>query len=303
VSFSLKQIQYFLATAEASQVSQAAIDLNVSQSAITTALKGLEQRLGVQLFERHAHGVSLTQAGQQFLQHARSIHAAVDEALRSPQQYQLNVSGEMSVAVTYTVAGYFLPQHVVRFSRRYPGVTLKLHEATRDEIEEGIISNRFQLGVMLTSNLVNQDDIDCETLFRSRRRLWLASNHELLERQGVSLKDVAEQPYIMLTVDEASNTAHRYWNKTPFSPRVIFATSSVEAVRSMVAMGMGVTILSDMVYRPWSLEGRRIETLILENEIPTMDVGIAWRKRSDLTPPAQAFIDYFRLAFNQPAPL
>jgi DNA-binding transcriptional LysR family regulator len=303
VSFSIKQIQYFLASAEAGQVSQAAIDLNVSQSAVTTALKNLEERLGVQLFERHAHGISLTQAGQQFLQHARNISAAVDEALRSPQQYQLNVTGEMSVAVTYTVAGYFLPQHVVRFSRRYPGVKLNLFEATRDEIEEGILSNRFQLAVLLTSNLVNQDDIEHETLFRSRRRLWLASNHELLNSQGVSLRDVGQQPYIMLTVDEASNTAHRYWNKTPYSPKVSFATSSVEAVRSMVAMGMGVTILSDMVYRPWSLEGRRIETRVLQNEIPTMDVGIAWRKRSDLSPSAKAFIDYFRLAFNQPGPL
>jgi DNA-binding transcriptional LysR family regulator len=303
MSFSLKQIQYFLATAEAGQLSQAAIDLNVSQSAITTAVKSLEERLGVQLFERHAHGVSLTQAGQQFLQHARNIDAAVDEALRSPQQYQLNVTGEMNVAVTYTVAGYFLPQHVVRFARRYPDVTLNLHEATRDEIEEGIISNRFQLAVMLTSNLVNEDDIEYERLLRSRRRLWLASNHDLLTRQSVSLRDVAEEPYIMLTVDEASNTAHRYWNKTAFTPKVIFATSSVEAVRSMVAMGMGITVLSDMVYRPWSLEGRRIETLVLENEIPTMDVGIAWRKRSELTPPAKAFIDHFRLAFNQPGAL
>ncbi|PWT74606.1 MAG: LysR family transcriptional regulator [Proteobacteria bacterium] len=302
MSFSIKQIQYFLATADAGQLSQAAVDLNVSQSAITTALKNLEERLGVLLFERHAHGVSLTQAGHQFLQHARNINAAVEEALHSPQQYQLNVSGEMSVAVTYTVAGYFLPQHVVRFSRRYPGVTLNLFEATRDEIEEGIISNRFQLGVLLTSNLVNQEDIEYETLFRSRRRLWLASNHELLNRASVSLRDVAQEPYIMLTVDEASNTAHRYWNKTPYIPKVTFATSSVEAVRSMVAMGMGVTVLSDMVYRPWSLEGRRIETLVLENEIPSMDVGIAWRKRSDLSPAAQAFIDYFHLAFNQPGP-
>jgi DNA-binding transcriptional LysR family regulator len=302
MSFSIKQIQYFLATADAGQLSQAAVDLNVSQSAITTALKNLEERLGVQLFERHAHGVSLTQAGQQFLQHARNINAAVEEALHSPQQYQLNVTGEMSVAVTYTVAGYFLPQHVVRFSRRYQGVTLNLFEATRNEIEEGILSGRFQLGVLLTSNLVNRDDIEYETLFRSRRRLWLASNHELLSRPSVSLREVAQEPYIMLTVDEASNTAHRYWNKTSYTPKVIFATSSVEAVRSMVAMGMGITVLSDMVYRPWSLEGRRIETLVLENEIPSMDVGIAWRKRSDLSPAAKAFIDYFRLAFNQPGP-
>jgi DNA-binding transcriptional LysR family regulator len=108
-SFSIKQIQHFPASAEAGQASPAAIDLNVSPSAVTTALKNLEEWLGVQLFERHAQGISPTQAGHQFLPHARNIRAAVDEALRSPQQDQLNVSGEMRVAVTHTIAGYFLP--------------------------------------------------------------------------------------------------------------------------------------------------------------------------------------------------
>ena len=61
----------------------------------------------------------------------------------------------------------------------------------------------------------------------------------------------------MLTVDEADETSSRYWRPTGFARKPIFTTSSVEAVRSMVAAGMGVTILSDMVYRPWSLEGQR----------------------------------------------
>ena len=77
----------------------------------------------------------------------------------------------------------------------------------------------------------------------------------------------------MLTVDEASQTASRYWRPTGLRPNVMFTTSSVEAVRSMVADGMGVTILSDMVYRPWSLEGQRIELRNVAAEIPTMDVG------------------------------
>jgi DNA-binding transcriptional LysR family regulator len=64
---------------------------------------------------------------------------------------------------------------------------------------------------------------------------------------------VAEEPYIMLTVDEAAQTAMKYWSQSLYRPRVTLRTSSVEAVRSMVAGGEGVAILSDMVYRPWSL--------------------------------------------------
>ncbi len=131
---------------------------------------------------------------------------------------------------------------------------------------------------MLTSNLANHGELDAETLFRSRRRLWLPSDHALLASPQISLHDVAKQPYVMLTVDEASRTAGRYWDHYGLSPQVVFSTSSVEAVRSMVAAGMGVTILSDMVYRPWSLEGQRIEQRVMVEPVPSMDVGLTWAR-------------------------
>jgi DNA-binding transcriptional LysR family regulator len=119
------------------------------------------------------------------------------------------------------------------------------------------------------------------------------SDHRLLKLDAVTLSDVAEEPMVMLTVDEASQTAGRYWARTSSRPNVIFRTSSLEAVRSMVASGMGVTILSDMVYRPWSLEGQRIEARSLQDDIPTMDVGLAWLRGAVLSSSAQAFHDYF----------
>ena len=102
----------------------------------------------------------------------------------------------------------------------------------------------------------------------------------------------------MLTVDEANQTAARYWTPTGSAPKMIFVTSSVEAVRSMVADGLGVTILSDMVYRPWSLEGQRIEQRNLATPVPTMDVGLAWRKGRKLGSAARAFADFLSLAVS-----
>lgn len=148
---------------------------------------------------------------------------------------------------------------------------------------------------MLTSNILDQEGLAYETLMQSRRRLWLSSQHPLLERPPVSLSDVANQPYIMLTVDEASNTTQRYWNRTNYRPKTILRTSSVEAVRSMVANGMGVTILSDMVYRPWSLDGRRVEVISLADRIPSMDVGLAWSANVVQNSAVQAFREFMHI--------
>lgn len=289
---SIRQLRYFSATAELGRVSQAAVQLNVSPSAVTTAIRELEELLGQPLFERQSRGVELTDAGRRFLSHAYNVLNAADEAMRMPRQAD-PVAGLLSIAATYTVLGYFLPHHLQRFAQRYPQIEVKVHELQRETIEEGLITNRYDLGVLLTGNVVNSD-ISTETFFGSPRRLWLAAKHRLLARDQVSLADVAEEPYIMLTVDEAAYSALRYWSLTPHQPRIKLRTSSVEAARSMVANGLGVAILSDMVYRPWSLEGRRIETVTLKDPVPAMDVGLAWKRGAACTPVMQALRDYFR---------
>ncbi len=299
---SLKQIRYFIAAAEAGQVSKAAMEINVSQSAITAAIKSLEEIIGTLLFERHSSGVSLTYEGNLFLDHARHIVAAVDEAVRLPHRVRENVKGTVNLVVSYTVAGYFLPPHLARFSRGFPNVKIILTEADRIDIEEGLISDKFDLAVMLTTNIVNHEGISYETLLQSQRRLWVDAHHPFLEHPNVSLQDISKQPYVMLTVDEASNTAQRYWNRTEHRPNVIFRTYSVEAVRSMVANGMGVAVLSDMVYRPWSLEGRRVEVVSVSDEIPTMDVGFAWSNSTQISTAGKAFMDFLRLSMGPEQP-
>ncbi len=299
---SLRQIRYFIATAESGQISQAAMDLHVSQSAITTAIKGLEDLLGTKLFDRHSHGVELTYEGHQFLQHAQHISATVDEAMRMPSRASASIEGIVNLVVSFTVAGYFLPPYLARFARSFPNIEVRLVEASRENLEEGIIAGTYDLALMLISNLANQEDILTETLIRSRRRLWLNAEHLLVGKTTVSLQDVSKEPYIMLTVDEASNTSLRYWNQTPYRPNVIFRTSSVEAVRSMVANGTGVSILSDMVYRPWSLEGRRLEVATVSDPIPSMDVGLAWAKNSERNPAAEAFYEFMHLAVGSVQP-
>ncbi len=302
MEISLKQIRYFIASAETGQISQAAMNLHVSQSAITTAIKGLEELLGTKLFVRSSNGVEMTHEGHQFLQQAKHIMSSVDEALRLPSRSNSTISGSLNLVVTPTVAAYFLPKYLSRFSRSFPGVEIQLHEANRASLEEGVISGEYDLAVMLTSNLANQEDLAYETLIQSKRRLWLSSNHQLLDQPSITLQDVSKQPYIMLTLDEASNTAQRYWNRTPYRPKTIFRTSLVEAVRSMVANGTGVTILSDMVYRPWSLEGHRVEITALADAIPTMDVGLAWARNREQKETSSAFVNFMHLAIGSQQP-
>ncbi|MCP1337931.1 LysR family transcriptional regulator [Futiania mangrovi] len=293
-----RHVKYFVATAELGQVSRAAMELSISQSAITTAIKELEAQAGAKLFDRTAQGMELTQAGRRFLASAYRILASIEEAL-SPGVADEGITGTLSVAASYTVLGYFLPQHLGRLERRYPNLKIQLYELSREMIEDGLVTNRFDMAVVLTSN-VNNPELSTDTLLSSQRRLWVPSGHPLLSAESVGFREISREPYIMLTVDEAAHTTLRYWNRTDYQPSVRLRTSSIEAVRSIVANGQGVTILSDMVYRPWSLEGKRIETIIPSEPVPSMNIGLAWRKGVELTPSMRLFREYFSETYQTP---
>ncbi|WP_199103631.1 LysR family transcriptional regulator [Aquitalea sp. ASV11] len=299
MAFSFRQLKYFVATAETGQVSQAAIQLCITQSAVTAAIRQLEEVLATSLFVRHPQGMVLTDCGRHFLGHAYEILANVEEAMLLGKR-DGDFAGRLTVAASYTVMGYFLPAHVCRLSALYPQLRIELFELSREDIEAGLLRQDFDVAVLLTSN-VDNPALRLEPIISSPRRLWLPAQHPLLSHPAPDLQDIAEQPYIMLTVDEAEQTTWRYWQQSPWQPQVRVRTSSVEAVRSMVANGSGVSILSDMVFRPWSLEGRRIDTVSLHGLVPPMTLGLAWKAGSEVSPAIALFRDYFRQQFMSPA--
>ena len=158
----------------------------------------------------------------------------------------------------------------------------------RGEIALRIVRAARELGII---SIVAHSEADTDTLAvqQADEAIWVNGQHELLKRDGITLQDIAHYPYIMLTVDEADQTAMKYWNPEGLTPNILFRTSSVEAVRSMVANGTGITILSNMVYRPWSLDGKRIEHIELSNPIPPMELGLSWPRNQPLSPAAKAF--------------
>jgi len=290
----LRQIRYFVAVAEANSVSAAGAAVGISQSAITGAIKALEDETGAVLLVRHAKGVSLTHQGHQFLRHARSILSAVADARRTLESGAHAVGGSVNLGVTNMVAGYFLADLLARFRRVFPGVSVQVFEDDRPFIEHLLVNGELDIAIMLVSNLEDRDALETEIIVRSQCRLWLSPNHRLAQADEVALADMAAEPLILLTIDEMAATAQAWWRKASLQPRIVLNTASVEAVRSLVATGAGVAILPDMAFRHWSLEGDRIEGRAIIDPLPTVDVGLAWRRGSPLSASTVTFIDLAR---------
>jgi DNA-binding transcriptional LysR family regulator len=296
IRFTLRQLQFFAAVARTRKISSAAVECHVTQSTMTAAIAELERALGTLLFDRGRNGVELTYHGHLFLQRATAVLEIAGDAARNPFQERGGVTGTLEIAASYTVLGYFLLPLIARFQQQHPGVRIVPVERGRVEIESAITAGEIELAVALTSNMGDMERFERQPLTRSRRQLWVAADHPLTKLPIASLQEVAAYPYILPMVDEGNIAALGYWQRAGLQPASFLHTSSMEAVREMVALGLAVTILSDMIFRPWSLDGRRLKTMSLTNDIPPMEVGLIWKKGQPLSPIADALRRYLEVA-------
>jgi DNA-binding transcriptional LysR family regulator len=290
LSFTLRQLQYFVAVAEHGTVSLAAQTLSISQSAVTEAVKDLEADLGLRLFDRHSRGLTITQRGHQFLRHAKSILAEVSGARRALESDRQAVAGRLQLGVTSLMAGYVMSDLLSRYRRANPPVEVTAIEDSGEYLEPLLLGGELDVAVMVISKLRDRTALQTEILDVSPFRLWLPLGHRLAAQDSISLADVTAEPLIMLNIDEMEEEATNLLSALGTRPRVAFRTRSVEAVRSLVATGAGVALLPDLVYRPWSLEGDRIESRDVSGALPVVRVGVVWRKGAPLSPAAQDFI-------------
>ncbi|MBW8299656.1 MAG: LysR family transcriptional regulator [Hydrogenophaga sp.] len=290
MAFTLRQLQYFIAVAEQGSVTRAAQNLSISQSSVTEAIKELEGDLGVELFERHPRGLSITHNGHQFLRHATKILGTVSDARNAFSETKENTGGTLNIGVTSLVAGYVLSDLLARYRRACPGVEVSAIEDNGSYLEHLLIGGELDVAVMVISNLRDRLALQAEILETSPYRLWLPMGHPLVSADIISVADIAREPLIMLTVDEIEENTGKLLSALGARPHVAFRTRSVEAVRSLVATGAGVALLPDLVYRPWSLEGDRIESRDVSGALPVVQVGMVWRKGSSLPQSARDFV-------------
>lgn len=290
----LRQFRYFVAVAESSSVAAAARMLNIAQSAITKSVQELEDSLGVTLFERSSRGMLLTPDGHRFLSSSRKVLSSVAEATRLHRVQPQALSGPLAVGVTSLVAGYYLSELLSRFRRSCPAVQLQVVEEAPPFLEHLLINGELDVAIMVSNALGEPQALASETLTRSANRVWIAANHPLGAQDEVTLAQAAQHDLVVLEADRIDDLMRAVWSRYQLKPRALLKTSSLEAVRSLVGVGAGIAVLPDFLYRPWTLDAEHVEVRALRDAVPTVDVGLVWRRGLGLKPAATEFIEVAR---------
>ncbi|CAM5791489.1 LysR family transcriptional regulator [Brevibacillus borstelensis] len=283
----LRQIRYVLAVAEERSFSRAASRLHLAQPSLSQQIAKLEKILGVPLFHRLPQHVELTDAGQRFVQVAQTLVDMAEGLEREMRSYAVGESGKLLVGSLPITGAYVLPRVIPDFTRQFPGVELQLIEETSSHLEHLLVRGKIDIS-LLTMPIT---DPTLETIPAIHEEIFLAvpPQHPIAGQKEVDLAELAGQPFILLKEGQGFRTISlRLCEEAGFRPRIVFESTNIQTVQSLVAAGMGLSFAPRMISLAPGTTEHPVYVRLARRPFRTLVV--AYRKDLPLSRPAEAFV-------------
>ncbi len=240
------QLRYFVAVVEEGSFSHAAEREHVSQPALSQQIHKLEEELNQQLFDRLPRATVLTDAGRTLLGYARQILAGIDDARRSVGALEKEVAGRLAVGAVPSIALYVLPRLTRQFQQRYPKVTFELFEDTTDKLSQRLENG--SLDVVLASSGDESPALERHALAREPLLLLVPEQHRLAGKKRIKWSEVATEKFLLLhEVHSLAQTVRQLLVENRLNPEVVLRGAQLVTIASMVAAGLGVTVIPQMM--------------------------------------------------------
>jgi DNA-binding transcriptional LysR family regulator len=289
--FSLRQLEYFVAVASTGSMSAAAVQCHASQAGISTAIADLERRLGVQLLvRRRAKGAFLTEAGTRILERAQAGLAQADDLRASAKAEKGQLAGRLTIGCYATLSPFLIPPLVDGFTRLHPAVDLQFVDGSQEEIRHALLEGACELGFLYDTGA--ETGLTCTTVRAGRPYVILSAGHPLARRESVALAELADEPLIVYASPPMPNNADRWMHSAGVKPTVRYRTSNIEAMRSLVARGLGYSMLVQHWPTETSFEGLPLASVPISDPLEEVRVVIAHAASVTPTHRARAFAMY-----------
>ena len=292
VPFTMRQLEYFDATARAGSLAAAAARCNVSASALALALDELESHLALKLFVRKkARGVTLTPAGARLLSHARQVLSGAETLAAAAWRVSSSLSGRLAIGCFPTLAPFFLPGIMQTFQRRHTELTLELVEAAAPELDELMLQGRIDVALKYSVDVSDRFAFDPVREFRPY--VLVAADHPLASRGRIQLGELVAEPMILLDLHPSRLNTEQIFSKLKLTPRVGRTATNFELVRCLVGRGLGYSVLFQRPASTVSYDGNHLAVLELEERVPGTVVGLVRPADAPRTARYDALLAYF----------
>ncbi|UXN03246.1 LysR family transcriptional regulator [Bartonella sp. HY406] len=293
----LRQVEYFIATAETGSISLASERVKVSSPSISTAIANLEEELQAKLFiRRHAQGLALTSAGKKALIQAKKIIDETEKLYNVTDDVTSQLRGQIAVGCMVTLAPMIMPALSKAFTQQYDAITLNQSVANHDVLLKSIQDGAIDVGLSYDSFV--PDFFDFTPLADLPPYLIIAEGHSFANRVSVSLKEIADEPLLLLDLPHSREYFFSLFNQQGLSPNIAIRSPHQDVIRTMVANDYGYSIANVAPRSQIALDGKVIQYIPIADEVPIMKIGLFSLKSTQHTQAIKAFYQFCQRQIN-----
>jgi DNA-binding transcriptional LysR family regulator len=269
----IHQLRYFEAVARQRSFTRAAEELSVAQPAVSQQIAKLEAELGTRLFHRMKRRILLTDAGEALLPRARRLLAELEETRAELQELTGLQRGHLAIGATPSICTHLLPALLGDFHRRYPGIRLDLRESGSRLLVQAL--ERGDLDLALVILPVRQPALQTQPLRQEHLVLVAATTHALADRREVELRELRGVPFVMFREGyDLRDVTLAACRRLGFEPSVAVEGGEMDAVLRLVAAGLGVAVVPEMVVEP----GAGLVGVPISRPHLSRTIALAWRR-------------------------
>jgi len=265
----LRQLRTFVAVAELRHFARAASLCNLSQPAVSHQIALLEEEVGATLLNRAARRVSLTVAGEVFLEEARRILGAVDRAHERMQEVARGAVGRIRLGATATPGLYLLPPLLAQYRGEHESYDLRFEIGPIHTIAERVARNDLDMAIV--AGLLPSGELQARSLSRDELVIIAAPNSPLMRTRTVKPNHLAAETWIVR--EEGSDTRRQtatWWHRHRLAPNRTMTFDNPEAVKRAVMASLGVAMVSRLTVAD-DLASRRLAVVPVKNGLPTRE--------------------------------
>jgi len=284
----LRQLKVFESVARNLSFSRAAEELHLTQPAVSTQVRKLEEHAGLPLFEQLGKKIHLTPGGMQMLQSSRAIIQQFQEAEEAMTQFKGVSGGRLNVTVI-SAGDYFFPRLLVEFARRHSGVTLNFGVCNREELLGQLADNLTDLAIMVRPPTAAEADTVALPFAPHPYVIVAAPDHPLAGKKRIPVSRLAREAFIVREKgSDTWNSMEQAFGRHLGEINIAMTIKSTETIKQAVMAGMGVSFLSAHTISR-ELHARSLAVLDVQGFPLMLNWYIVHRKAKRLPPVAEAF--------------
>ncbi|MBQ7296277.1 MAG: LysR family transcriptional regulator [Clostridia bacterium] len=285
----LKRFEYVLALSEYKNFSQAAAQLNISQSTLSQYIQKIEKEIGVSLFDRSVSPLKLTQYGEIYVKGARKIIDAYCETLDSIGDADSGAFGSVRVGLSPSRAGFMLPEVISKFSEIYPDVTLKFIESKSKDIMKNLAEGNIDFAYTVTSQGDSYEDYTVIGVDKERIMLVTSPDVNLGEVE-VDFRCAEALRFILLEENQLlTQIFYHLCKKSGVSPERYICVSELSTAIALVKSGMGVMLLPSS-YRNYGKLKSELNFYGIKQSDSVRELAVIYKKDKYINKPMKALV-------------